>query len=314
MSKYLVDSADMTAIADAIRGKTGDSSPMTVANMPTEIDSIPSSGTDYMAQRVQGTLTSYNIPNTCTKISNGTFAGATSLQSVTIPSTITSIGQQAFYGCNSLQSVSIAQGPITIGIQAFAGCSSLQSITLPSTIRNIYSEAFVNSGLRSISMSGVRRIDAYAFSSSDLESVTVPYNATLGTGIFYNCESLLSVTFQGLYIPNDAFLDCTNLTSILTSGNIASVGSDAFKNTKLTGDIYVGRTCSFDSGCFKNINTSGTIYIHLPATSNISTAYTMSNTAFDKTICKLVVPSGTLSTYQTYYNYYYYEFIEEGSY
>ena len=97
MSKYLVDSSEMEAIATAIRLKEGSQSTMTVDEMPTRIQNIPSGGgTDYMVQRIQGTLSSYTIPYSCTKISEYAFADQP-ITSITIPHSITTIYQGAFF-------------------------------------------------------------------------------------------------------------------------------------------------------------------------------------------------------------------------
>ena len=44
MSEYLIQSETLTGIADAIRGKTGGSSPISVSNMASEISGIASGG------------------------------------------------------------------------------------------------------------------------------------------------------------------------------------------------------------------------------------------------------------------------------
>ena len=47
MTKYLIDSETLTDIADAIRGQTGDSSPIEVEQMAAEIASIQGGASDY---------------------------------------------------------------------------------------------------------------------------------------------------------------------------------------------------------------------------------------------------------------------------
>ena len=42
--KYVVDGTSLTAIADAIRAKTGKSDPLTLADMPTEVEGIETGG------------------------------------------------------------------------------------------------------------------------------------------------------------------------------------------------------------------------------------------------------------------------------
>lgn len=47
MSKYLIDSETLTDIADAIREQTGDSNPIAVSSMATQISSIVGGGHTY---------------------------------------------------------------------------------------------------------------------------------------------------------------------------------------------------------------------------------------------------------------------------
>ena len=84
----------------------------------------------------------YIIPNSVTKIGDGTFCGCESLQSVTIPNSVTSIGNGAFIRCYSLQSVTIPNSVTSIGDGAFYGCYSLQSVTIPNSVTKIGNGAF----------------------------------------------------------------------------------------------------------------------------------------------------------------------------
>ena len=84
----------------------------------------------------------YIIPNSVTKIGDGTFCGCESLQSVTIPNSVTSIGNGAFIRCYSLQNVTIPNSVTSIGDGAFYGCYSLQSVTIPNSVTKIGNGAF----------------------------------------------------------------------------------------------------------------------------------------------------------------------------
>ena len=136
----------------------------------------------------------YIIPNSVTKIGDGTFCGCYSLQSVTIPNSVTSIGNEAFSRCKSLQYVTIPNSVTSIGDGVFRECVSLQSVTIPNS---------------------VTKIGDYAFSGCEsLQSITIPNSVTkIGDYAFCGCKSLQSVT-----IPNSvtsigdlAFWECTHL-------------------------------------------------------------------------------------------------------
>ena len=87
--------------------------------------------------------------------------------------------------------------PVTsIGFGAFAYCYALKSINIPNSIIKIDQEAFVYSGLETITIpDSVTSIGPAAFEScGSLTSITIPDSVTsIGGYAFYNCTSLKSV-------------------------------------------------------------------------------------------------------------------------
>ena len=71
------------------------------------------------------------------------FQNITTLKTVTFGPKVTKIRRHAFEGCSSLRSVSLPDGLSLINKWAFKG-SGLQSVTLPSTVREIWDEAFAD--------------------------------------------------------------------------------------------------------------------------------------------------------------------------
>ena len=86
--------------------------------------------------------TSYNIPDSVTRIGVSAFSSCTSLTSVTIPDSVTSIGSNAFDGCSSLASITIPDSVTSIGWDAFSGCKSLTSVTIGNSVTSIGDNAF----------------------------------------------------------------------------------------------------------------------------------------------------------------------------
>jgi len=64
-----------------------------------------------------------------------------------------SIGDSAFENCPKLKSVILRDGLTKIGHRAFAGCKMLKTINIPRTVTEIADDAFVDSGLRFVSLS-----------------------------------------------------------------------------------------------------------------------------------------------------------------
>lgn len=167
-------------------------------------------------------LTSVIIPNSVINIGNKAFYDCYKLTSVTIPNSVISIGDNAFYDCYSLASVSISNSVTSIGRNAFRYCGSLKSITIPSSITSIGENAFLYSGLTDINVeSGNTKYaseDGVLFNFDKTTLVCYPSNRT---GAYTIPESVIS-------IGEDAFYECSGLTSITIPNSVKNIGQLAF--------------------------------------------------------------------------------------
>ena len=107
----------LTAIANAIRSKTGTTNTMTLDEMSNTITNIHT-----------GMITS---DNRCTTISDYLFYGCTNLSLTELPSGITNIGASAFENCTGIHSLTFKGTPNTIDSTAFSGCTNLTTINVP---------------------------------------------------------------------------------------------------------------------------------------------------------------------------------------
>ena len=107
----------LTAIANAIRSKTGTTNTMTLDEMSNAITNIQT-----------GTITS---DNRCTTISDYLFYGCTNLSLTELPSGLTSIGAHAFGNCLGIHSLTFKGTPNIIKPDAFIGCIYLTTINVP---------------------------------------------------------------------------------------------------------------------------------------------------------------------------------------
>ena len=155
-------------------------------------------------------LTRIGLGKSLETVGDYAFYNCSKLTSVTLPDTCTTIGQYAFRNCTALANVDLGEGLVTIKYEAFWYCRALKNITLPDSLKTI---------------------ETYAFEYTGLESIAIPDSVeNMGTNVFYNCNSLKSVTLgKGLTsIPNTSFCNCTALETVEFPENIQQIGNSAF--------------------------------------------------------------------------------------
>ena len=96
---------------------------------------------------------------------NNTFAG-TNILSIIIPSNIKEICWQLFYDCKTLENVFFLGDSSLESIQGqcFMNCSRLENIVIPEGVKKIYTNAFKNTGITSITLpSTIQRVGRNCF-------------------------------------------------------------------------------------------------------------------------------------------------------
>ena len=225
----------ITAIADAIRRKNGETTKYTMPEMVTAIDALPTGGGDDAL--------------ICCDANNNFYGNATSLRGYSYNSSAASFTSAlttvcgglyvavstSFPKCKTLYNgtfnkeskLKTADFPVcmTIGIRVFYGCSSLRSINFPACT-SIDSSAFYQCG--------------------SLATVNFPACTSIGISAFRDCTSLNTVDLsKSCTIASSAFNACIFLKTFIlrdTSGVSTLAASDAFNNTLIksgTGYIYV---------------------------------------------------------------------------
>ena len=213
----------MTAIADAIREKTGGTELLTLDDMATEIANISVSGTeDVFVSFVERTATEFQNENIKT-ISQYICYNYTTLKGVDFPNLAT-IGGYAFYGCTALTDLSV-DNLKSIGTYAFYNCLVLNKNNFPE----------------------VTSVGSYAFRQCrKLTTVSFPKLTSAGTYALSRCSVLqkadmgLVASLQGYLFAEDSALDTIILRK---SDGIATLcATTALSGTKIangTGYIYV---------------------------------------------------------------------------
>lgn len=171
----------------------------------------------------------YVVPSYTTAIASKAFEGRNSLKSVVVPDSVTRIDNYAFSDCGNLTTVSLPVGINTIESYTFNNCTSLSKINIPESLYTIYYFAFANcKSLKSIDFPKTLQNDTLyvysrAFYNCGLESVTIPEYVNLDYVPFFNCYNLKSVKFKGDFSANyymsQVFWNVDDLTIYYPEGN-----------------------------------------------------------------------------------------------
>ena len=182
-------------------------------------------------------LTSVIIGNSVTSIGASAFSYCSGLTSVTIGDSVTSIGEKAFYYCSELTSIIIPNSVTSIGEEAFYYCSNLTSVIIGNSVTSIGRYAFYEcTGLKKSAYPSGLRIPF-----SDGISIEYPRKRTIiEDGFVYGPEKkaifFAPLSLAGEYIipesvtsiGDNAFYNCTDLTSVFIPKSVNSIGDNAF--------------------------------------------------------------------------------------
>ncbi|MBR4025548.1 MAG: leucine-rich repeat domain-containing protein, partial [Mycoplasmataceae bacterium] len=186
------------------------------------------------------------------------------IESITIPTSVTLIGTNVFESCKSLSEVTWQTTYNTIPTATFKGCELLQSFEIPSTTGlTIGNEAFFGSGLTEITIpSTIKEIKSEAFASSEnLESVKYPCNGvTASSDIFSGCRKLTSLEITGSGEMKDYteterpwYSVRDKITTITIGDLVTTIGNYAFEGTGIT-SIELKTITKIGEKAFSNTN------------------------------------------------------------
>lgn len=130
--KYIIDGTKLTAIADAVRSKTGETGSLTADQMAEKITNIQTGGTALTKLLLSGDGSIGTVDTTplnITSYRSNAFSGIYGLYSIK-DENVTSVGEYAFAKCYNLGGVNLPKVE-TVSKYAFSYCGSLKTLSLP---------------------------------------------------------------------------------------------------------------------------------------------------------------------------------------
>ena len=205
-------------------------------------------------------IDSLYIGNGINTIPNGAFLFCSDVKKLVISNTVTSIGQSAFEECSGIHNLVIPEGVICIAQNAFANCYTMDSITFNAKECMIMNGNSVFAGCDSVryfmigenvhrfpdsaftkfnhlidsfpNLDSLRYVGKWNFSNwRHTGNLNIPSCVdTIAEYAFFNCENILSVSTNALYISNNAFATCDRLSQVILIDSVQTIGDSAFLN------------------------------------------------------------------------------------
>ena len=163
-----------------------------------------------------------NLPSGLSSIGDFAFYSCESLKSITLPSSLKSIGDRAFWDCKVLSNLKIPANVSNVGNGIVAGCDALKSLSVDSNNKKYDSRGKCNAVIEKSSNTLVAGSNVTAIPSTVKK---------IGDDAFYECSRLSSVILPNgvTSIGEFAFYDCSNLTRVTLPNTVKKIGGDAFR-------------------------------------------------------------------------------------
>ena len=204
-------------------------------------------------------------------IADKAFKGKKTIVNVVVGANVTNIGKNAFYNCPKLETVKLPEGLETIGESAFNSCASLKSINIPE---------------------GIKVINNFTFSyCRKLASINAPEETTASGETVLSSVAILPDGLET--IGEDAFSNCSAITSLTIPDSVTSIADGAFKATAALQTVKLGDGLTSIAGnVFKDCVSLQTVTF---GTEN--NLKTIGESAFEKcsALVSIVIPEGVES-------------------
>ena len=259
IEKYNGSAADLT-VPYSINGKTvtviGDSafywrSSLVTVKLPSGLLDI-----QQYAFSMCKNMSQINLPSGLSSIGDYAFYKCESLTCITLPTSLKSIGGRVFWDCKVLSVLIIPANVSNVGNGIVAGCESLKSLSVDSNNRKYDSRGKCNAVIEKSSNTLIAGSNVTAIPSTVKK---------IGDDAFYECSQLSSVILPNgvTSIGEFAFYNCSNLTSVTIPDTVTEIDDYAFEwCEKLSKITLPDSVLKLGSGAFCNCNITS---MHIPA-------------------------------------------------
>ncbi len=195
-----------------------------------------------------------NLTESVRNIGPYAFSGCAGLLAISIPNSVTNIGTHAFDGCSALTEVVVPESVASVGWDIFSGCRNLQALTLPFVGTERGNDGAATAQLGCLfgwiwkDPAGSRIVrqyyDDYHYCDyqipTNLASVVVTDETTVGSGAFENCAMLATIQFNAGVTNIGARAFCgSGVTGMSVPASVTSIGEKAFLDCPALGRIDV---------------------------------------------------------------------------
>ena len=185
--------------------------------------------------------------------------------------TVIGIEISAFMNKTNLTSVSIPASMTRINQQAFEGCTNLETVSIPEAngVTDVGDAAFSGTKWLNDQPNGVVYVGKVAYLGKNVSGdISINDGAvSISDEAFLNCTGLTSVTIPNsvTYIGSSAFGGCTNLTSITIPNGVTEIGGSAFSGSGLISITIPNSVTFIDDGAFYKCTNLKTVTIYAPS-------------------------------------------------
>ena len=247
-------------------------------------DSVTTIGGE--AFRYCSSLTSVTIPDSVTTLGNWAFSACSSLTSVTIGDSVTTIGDYAFQYCGSLTSVyceattppslghdafkhNIADGYVNIGCPIYVPAESVEAYKAAENWSE-YAADIVGYNFETGEEVAISNKLFYTATALVEPHNTSAFNVTIASNEWNEATGEGVITFYGelTTIGEDAFYNCTSLTSVTIPDSITTIEWEAFSECTSLTSVYCKATTPPTLGdrVFKYLNKETWGYFNIGCT------------------------------------------------